>query len=164
MEEFLTGELDAQEGLVTSRAKELLGQLVTDSGEKEIRPDPTEMARCALRALALPEITELRPSLVPEVAIWAPDGSVLVAGRADALSIGKGHVEIAVDWKSDINPSSAIRHRYSAQLRDYLRTTGAKRGILVFLSLGEILRVEHPAALSTPSPEQGEAVHKARPS
>jgi CRISPR-associated exonuclease Cas4 len=164
MEEFLTGELEDRESLVASRAEELLGQLLTDADEQETRPDPTEMARCALRALALPEIAELRPFLVPEVAIWASRDGVLVAGRADALAIRDGRVEVAVDWKSDINPSSAIRNRYAAQLRDYLLATGAKRGILAFLSLDEISWVENPAPLLAAGAEPGEAEQKARPS
>jgi ATP-dependent exoDNAse (exonuclease V) beta subunit len=164
MEEFLTGELEAQERLVAARAEELLVQLLTDADEKEPRPDPTEMARCALRALALPEIAEMRPFLVPEVAIWASGDGVLVAGRADALAIRDNRVEVAVDWKSDINPGSTVRNRYAAQLRDYLAATGAKRGILAFLSLGEISWVENPASLLAPSPEQGEAVQEGRPS
>jgi CRISPR-associated exonuclease Cas4 len=164
MEEFLTAELEAQERLVASRAEELLVQLLTDADEKETRPDPTEMARCALRALALPEIAEMRPFLLPEVAIWASEASVLVAGRADALAIREGRVEVAVDWKSDINPSSAARNRYAAQLGDYLVATGAKRGLLAFLSLGEIAWVENPASLLTPSPEHSEAVHEGRDS
>jgi CRISPR-associated exonuclease Cas4 len=155
MEEFLTGELETEERQTVSRAKELLVQLLTDADEKEARPEPTEMARCALRGLALPEIAEMRPFLVPEVAIWASGEGVLVAGRADALAIRERSVEIAVDWKSDINPSSAIRHRYAAQLRDYLEATGAKRGMLVFLSLGEITWVENPASLLACSLDQG---------
>ncbi|UPK01438.1 UvrD-helicase domain-containing protein [Bradyrhizobium sp. 170] len=164
MEELLTGELDAQERLVVSRAEELLVQLLTDADEKKTRPDPIEMARCALRALALPEIAELRPFLLPEVAIWASGEGVLVAGRADALAIREGRVEVAVDWKSDVNPSSAVRNRYAAQLKDYLVATGARRGILAFLSLGEITGVENPASLLAPSPEQGDAVQEGRPS
>jgi hypothetical protein len=73
-------------------------------------------------------------------------------------------VEVAVDWKSDISPSSEVRNRYVAQLRDYLVATGAKRGILAFLSLGEISWVENPASLLAPSTKQGEAVREARPS
>lgn len=158
MEEFLTGELEVQERLAASRARELLVQLLTDADEKQPRPDPAEMARCALRALALPEIAEMRPFLLPEVAIWASGEGVLVAGRADALAIREGSVEVAVDWKSDINPSSAVRKRYAAQLRDYLEATGATRGMLVFLSLGEILWVENPFSLLAPSREEAEAV------
>ena len=163
MEELLIDELEVKERPVTSRAEELLVQLLTDADKKEPRPDPTEMARCALRALALPEIAEMRPFLLPEVTIWASGEGVLVAGRADALAIREGRVEVAVDWKSDINPSSAVRNRYAAQLRDYLVATGAKRGILAFLSLGEISWIENPASLLAPSSEQGEAIHKARP-
>lgn len=164
MEEFLTGELEAPERLVASRAEELLVQLLTDIDEKVTRPDPTEMARCALRALALPEVAEMRPFLLPEVAIWGSEEGVLVAGRADALAIREGRVEVAIDWKSDINPSSAVRNRYAAQLREYLQATGAKRGILAFLSLGEITWVENAASLLAPSPEQGAAVHEGKPS
>jgi len=163
MEEFLTGELGAQEDLVASRAEELLTQLLTNEDEKYIRPDPTEMARCALQALALPEIAEIRPFLFPEVAIWASMEGILVAGRADALAIREGRVEVAVDWKSDINPSSAVRNRYATQLRDYLEATGAKRGILVFLSLGEISWVENPASSLAPNPEQGDVPIRSNP-
>jgi CRISPR-associated exonuclease Cas4 len=149
MEEFLTGELEVDEREAVSRARALLAQLLTDTDEANPRPDPTEMARCAVRALALPEITAIRPALVPEVAIWAPGDGYLVAGRADALVIKGGRVEVAVDWKSDINPSSAVRSHYAAQLRDYLVATGAERGILVFLSLGEISWVDSSALLDS---------------
>jgi ATP-dependent exoDNAse (exonuclease V) beta subunit len=159
MEEFLTGELDAQERPAVSRAEELLGQLLVDTDQKEVRPDPTEMARCALRALALPEIAEMRPFLLPEMAIWSSEEGVLVAGRADALATRDGRVEVAVDWKSDINPSSAVRSRYVAQLRDYLAATGSERGLLVFLSLGEVSWVDNPASLPAPAPERSERFH-----
>jgi hypothetical protein len=106
----------------------------------------------------------MRPFLLPEVAVWASADGVLVAGRADALAIRDGRVEVAVDWKSDINPSSAVRKRYVAQLRDYLEATGAKRGMLAFLSLGEITWVENPTSSLTIGSEQGEAGHEAQPS
>lgn len=160
MEDLLIGELEVQERPVASRAEELLVQLLTVADEKEARPDPAEMARCALRALALPEIAEMRPFLLPEVAIWASGDGVLVAGRADALAIREGRVEVAVDWKSDINPSPTVRNRYAAQLRDYLQATGAKRGMLVFLSLDEITWVENPATLLDPTSEDAEAIQE----
>src|SRR5882724_3041671 len=153
MEEFLTGELDADEAVAVARAQELLGQLLTDADDEGPRPDPTEMARCALRALALPEIAEMRSVLVPEVAIWAAGKGYLVAGRADALAIRGGRVEVAIDWKSDVNPTSAVRNGYAAQLRDYLMATGAERGMLAFLSLGEIAWVDNPATSPTPRSE-----------
>jgi CRISPR-associated exonuclease Cas4 len=135
----------------------LLGQLLTDAEEKEPRPDPSEMARCALQALALPEIAAMRSRLVPEIAIWAAGEGYLVAGRADALAITDGRVEVAIDWKSDISPTSAVRSAYAGQLRDYLAATGAERGVLVFATLGEIAWVENPARLPVPQPELGSA-------
>ena len=70
MEELLTGELAGELGASVSRARELLDQLVSDVNDDEPRPDPNEMAAAAFRGLALPEIAELRPHLVPEIAIW----------------------------------------------------------------------------------------------
>jgi CRISPR-associated exonuclease Cas4 len=104
----------------------------------------------------------MRPFLLPEMAIWSSEGGALVAGRADALAIRDGRVEVAVDWKSDIHPSSVVRSRYVAQLRDYLAATGSERGLLVFLSLGEILWVDNPA-LTTPTPEESGRVREVRP-
>jgi CRISPR-associated exonuclease Cas4 len=60
---------------------------------------------------------------------------------------------VAIDWKSDINPTSAVRNGYAAQLRDYLMATGAERGMLAFLSLGEIAWVDNPATSPTPRSE-----------
>ena len=148
MEEFLTGELDADVAVTVARAQELLRQLLTDENDKGLHPDPTEMARCALRALALPEIAAIRSCLVPEVAIWSAGEGYLVAGRADALAIRGGRVEVAIDWKSDVNPTAAARRAYAGQLRDYLAATGAEKGVIVFLTLGEIVWIENHARSS----------------
>lgn len=145
MEEFLTGELEADMAVTVARAQELLGQLLTDQNDKGRHPDPTEMARCALRALALPEIAAIRSFLVPEVAIWSAGEGYLVAGRADALAIKGGRVEVAIDWKSDVNPTAAARSAYAGQLRDYLAATGAEKGVIVFLTLGEIVWIDNHA-------------------
>jgi hypothetical protein len=40
-----------------------------------------------------------------------------VAGRADALAIKAERIEVAIDWKSDISPTSAVRSAYAGQLR-----------------------------------------------
>jgi ATP-dependent exoDNAse (exonuclease V) beta subunit len=145
MEEFLTGELDADVAVTVARAQELLEQLLTDQNDKGLHPDPTEMAMCALRALALPEIATIRSFLVPEVAIWSTGEGYLVAGRADALAIKGGRVEVAIDWKSDVNPTAAARSAYAGQLRDYLAATGAEKGAIVFLTVGEIVWIENHA-------------------
>jgi CRISPR-associated exonuclease Cas4 len=69
MEEFLTGELEANTDATILRAGALLLQLVTGPENDRVRPDPAEMANTALRALTLPEIAALQPHLVPELAV-----------------------------------------------------------------------------------------------
>jgi CRISPR-associated exonuclease Cas4 len=142
MEEFLTGELESNTDAAILRAGALLLQLVSGAENDQVRPNPVEMANTALRALTLPEIAALRPHLVPEMVIWASVGNFLIAGRADALAIKEGKVEVAIDWKSDVDPTPSVRNAYAGQLRDYLAATGANRGALVFLSLGEVVWVE----------------------
>lgn len=143
MEELLTGEL--AEELVASgkRARDLLDQLQPGTEDDPARPDPDEMAAAALRTLALPEIAELRPSLVPEIPIWAQDEHSLVAGRADALAINGQQIDAAIDWKSDVNPTLAVRKAHAQQLHDYLVATNASRGAIVYLSSGEIVWVQN---------------------
>lgn len=140
MEEYLTGELAAELPASVARARTLLDLLMPVSGEDApARPDPQEMAAVALRALALPEIAELRPNLVPEVPIWAKDEHTLVAGRADALAVSQQRIEVAIDWKSDVNPTPATRKAHAQQLQDYLSATHADRGCVVYLTTGDIM-------------------------
>lgn len=94
---------------------------------------------------------------MPEVAIWSASEGYLVAGRADALAIRGRLVEVAIDWKSDINPTLAVRNGYAAQLRDYLMATGAERGLLTFLNLGEIAWVYNPLTSPTSQSEPSSA-------
>jgi CRISPR-associated exonuclease Cas4 len=141
MEELLTGELMSTREAAAARADVLLSQLVS-GGDNGPRPEALEMADTALQTLALPEIALLRPYLVPELAIWAARETYLVAGRADALAIRENKIDVAIDWKSDVKPTPSIRAAYAGQLRDYLEATGAVRGALVFMSLGEVVWVE----------------------
>jgi hypothetical protein len=120
----------------------LLSQLISTVSDERRLPAPAEMAETASRALALPEIAALKPYLVPELAVWAARDAYFVAGRADALAIVGNKIDVAIDWKSDVNPTASTRTAYAGQLRDYLETTGAARGALVFMSLGEVVWVE----------------------
>lgn len=138
VEELLTGELAGEFDASVSRARELLDQLVSDVNDDEPRPDPNEMAAAALRGLALPQIAELRPHLVPEIAIWGRDEVGLLAGRADALAIIEERVDAAIDWKSDANPTPAVCKAHVQQLHEYLSSTGAVRGAIVYLTSGEV--------------------------
>jgi hypothetical protein len=141
IEEILTGELLDSKDAATSRAAILMSQLVSAATDEKPLPSPDEMAETALRALALPDIAALRRFLVPELAVWAARGVNLVAGRADALAIRDGKIDVAIDWKSDVNPTPTVRKSCVGQLRDYLDATGAPRGALVFLTLGEVVWV-----------------------
>ena len=148
MEEFLTEELaDTDAAAVERRAAQLLEELL---GREEIppeaRPDPSEMARTALKTLTFADVTALRPNLLPEIAIWSSlaDG-IYLAGRADALAVDDGNVCAVLDWKSDIAPSLDERSGHIGQLSEYLAATGAPRGALVYMSLGEIVWVDASA-------------------
>jgi len=138
MEELLTGELAPEEA--PERAGSLLGQLAAGI-DGAILPDPREMGETVLGTLALPDIAALRPFLVPELPVWATAEDGFIAGRVDALAVRDGSIEVALDWKSDVNPIPSVRAGYARQLRRYLTATGASRGALVFMSLGEIVWV-----------------------
>jgi CRISPR-associated exonuclease Cas4 len=150
MEELLTGELAGDLDASISRARELLDQLIPDVNDDAPLPDPQEMGAAALRGLALPQIAELRPCLVPELTIWGHDEGGLIAGRADALAIIDHHVDTVIDWKSDVNPAPSVREAHLEQLHDYLSATGAKRGAVVYLTIGEIVWLR-PANAARPS-------------
>ena len=95
----------------------------------------------------------MRPFLLPEVPVWASEE---LLSRSERPRGGSGGLEV--------RSQPEFGSPQSAQLRDYLGATGAKRGILAFRSLGEISWVENPAFLLAPSPEKGEAVHEGRSS
>ena len=105
-----------------------------------------EMADVLQRALQLPEIVALRPRLLPELHVYAgmlEDRTMtLTAGIADAVAIDEtGRIEAVVDWKSDVNPAPAQIELYRGQVRDYLAATGARIGLIVFLTSGRVERV-----------------------
>lgn len=143
MEEFLTGELlDSDPAVVEQRAAQLLEELAGDEA-LGVRPDPKELARTALNTIHLADVAALRHHLIPEVPIWSRlvDGTLL-AGRADAVAVEGGNIVAALDWKSDVAPSHQERSDYIGQMRAYLTASGARRGALVYMTLGEIVWVE----------------------
>lgn len=146
-EEILNGETTEEADALSKRAAELIRQL-----GKDVAVDPasglvpTEIAACVRKALKLPEIIELLPTLVPELPVFAStmvDGTEMAtAGVADAVSYdGNGKAKVVVDWKSDVEPASNAIERYSSQVRDYLDTTGAERGLIVFVTTGKVVTV-----------------------
>lgn len=143
MEELITGELADDPERVEARTQGLRLQLAALEGlpEDEL-PDAAECAATALETLALPEIASLRPNLVAELPLYGVgEDGVLLAGRADAVALKEGRIEVVVDWKSDVNPTANERAGYVGQLADYLAATGAARGAIVYMTRGEVVWV-----------------------
>ncbi len=94
----------------------------------------------------MPEIAELRPTLVPEFPVYASkvvEGAEQVtAGITDAISFGvDGVPQAIIDWKSDVDPQPEAVEHYRAQIQSYLRTTGLTKGLLVFVTRGTVVEV-----------------------
>ena len=66
-----------------------MAQLTEGDTSAPNRPQPDELAQSVLRTLALPDIVDLRPKLVPELSLYDLEVSGLaesaLAGRADAI-------------------------------------------------------------------------------
>lgn len=139
MEEILTGELEEDAVTVERRAAALLHQIVGMNPEgNESLPDPKEAAQTVLQTLQFPEIVALRPTLQAETTVWAAMDDSLLAGRADAVSLVNDQVQVVLDWKGDVAPAARDRAGYRGQVGEYLKATGASRGALVYMSLGEV--------------------------
>lgn len=139
MEEMITGELTGEPDHVRARAAALAMELCALEPDGAVHPDWAECAATALRARALPDVAALWSSLQAEVPIYAVDSDgVLVAGRADAVALKDGRIDVVLDWKSDLAPTAAERASYATQVAAYLRVTGASRGALVYLSRDEV--------------------------
>ena len=146
LEEVLTGELAEDVVALGARATELSDQLDGTAGAATL--DPSEVARAALRGLALPEIRAVLDRLVPEYTVSAaeagPGVERITLGVADAvLRDPDGTISLVVDWKSDVDPSAETVARYHAQVTTYLAACGAREGLLVFLTAGRADRVTH---------------------
>jgi exodeoxyribonuclease-5 len=147
LEEVLNGETSDAAGSLSARATELIGDLGKEVATNAVDGlAPAEIAGCILRTLALPEIAVLRPTLVPELPVFSSeviDGiEIATAGIADATSYGEeGRPKVVVDWKSDVAPNPNVVDHYRDQVRDYLASTGAERGLIVFVTTGTVVNV-----------------------
>jgi hypothetical protein len=69
-------------------------------------------------------------------------GTIYTGGIADALAFdADDNVDVVVDWKSDVDPTTAVIGMYREQVRDYLAATGGREGLLVFVTNGRVERV-----------------------
>lgn len=152
IEEVLTGETQDDEASLSDRARALIGQLGRPVAENPADGlTPQELASCVRRAFALPEIEALRPSLIPELGVYASrmhEGQEQVTvGIADAISFdASGAPTVVVDWKSDVDPTPQALDHYRAQVSAYLEMTGAERGLIVLLTTSAVLAVTRNAA------------------
>ena len=147
IEEVLTGETAETLPALVERAESLIRTLdrpVMDDPAEGLAP--AELASCVIRALSLPEITALRPRLLPEFPLYASrvsDGEEEArAGIADAIALGTdGTPELVIDWKSDVDPAPEMLEHYRSQVRAYLDMTGTERGLIVALTSGTVIPV-----------------------
>jgi exodeoxyribonuclease-5 len=144
IEEILTGETDDAEVAMTERAGQLLNQLGIEAvNDPAAGYSPGEIAASVARALALPEVMEVRPRLLPELSVAATnlqgDQEVATSGIADAVAHDDtGRIDTVVDWKSDVAPTNAQRALYREQVRDYMVVVGASRGLIVYATEGAV--------------------------
>ena len=142
IEEVLTGETPEDAEQLEARASDLLATCETRTDGQ----DPVELAAAVLRTLALPQVSALRPRLVPElpvhIALSVSGEERIISGVADAVAVAAdGSIEAVIDWKSDIAPSSETIAEYRSQVRNYLTATGAPRGLIVLMTPGTVLEV-----------------------
>lgn len=146
LEEALSGELTEELGAFSKRASVLLQQLDAAVDQGASPPSPAEMGQTALRTLALPEVSALRPRILPELPVFGVLGQspmMALAGRVDALALTEaGQVDAVLDWKSDVSPSDEDMRLHAAQLRDYMQAVDAQRGALVYMTSGSVRWVQ----------------------
>jgi len=145
-EEVLTGEASNDPTLLCQRAAALIAQIGGGYAADRRALSAAEIAGCVVRTLQLPEIIQLQPGLVAEFAVYGAqqeaDAELVTAGIADAITFtadGKPHT--IIDWKSDVAPSAATLQHYRAQVDNYLEITGARRGLIVLATSGQIIEV-----------------------
>jgi len=147
MEEIFNGEVKDESQVLKNRASTLIAQLgLEDQMDASLGTSSAEMASLVLRTLHIPDIAELRDRLQPEYCVYSAAQAErtlsLTAGVADAIACNAaGHIDVVIDWKSDVDPSPAIIGQYRTQVGDYLRASGASLGLIVFMTSGRIERV-----------------------
>lgn len=147
MEEVIGGETADDAASLKERATTLGAQLVRRGETLETTDlDPNELAASVVRTLGLPAVNALRHRLhaeMPVAASWHGEAESATYGVADAVAVtDEGLIDVVVDWKSDVEPTSSMTALYRAQVADYLKTVSAGRGLIVFMTTGKIVEVD----------------------
>jgi ATP-dependent exoDNAse (exonuclease V) beta subunit len=158
MEEILLEQTPEDETSVRTRASELLRQLgEKDHADPSEGPSSPEIASTIGRTLQLPVVAQCRPLLRPELGVFklraAGNGkATAITGIVDAITQGKeGRPEVVIDWKSDVAPAPETRQHHAAQLREYLDCTDAARGLVVYMTTGEVQEVAIDNSVESPN-------------
>ena len=151
MEEILNGECPSDERSVRARVEELVGQYRAFGGKAAESLIPDELARCVLRTLALPIVSERAASLLPEMvsssAFMTEEGETVDYGVSDAVHVVEdGTIKAVFDWKSDLRPNAESRRAYARQVGRYIDMIEVEKGYVVFMSTGEVLEVRNEKA------------------
>jgi ATP-dependent exoDNAse (exonuclease V) beta subunit len=148
MEDILLGETRDDEAGLQTRAAELLRQLgENDHPNPSDGPSSLEITSTILRTLHLPIVAQYRQELQPEFGVFQlmsteRNATVCTAGIVDAIGYNlQGAPELVFDWKSDVAPTPNKRQHHAAQVREYLESTGAGRGVIIYMSAGEVSEV-----------------------
>jgi exodeoxyribonuclease-5 len=145
MEEIFLGESQDDEAGLQTRAAELLRQLgENDHLDPSKGPSSQEIASAIGRTLQLPIVAQYRQVLQPEFGVFQlrsteRNETVCTAGIVDAIAFNlEGAPELVFDWKSDVAPTPDTRQQHAAQVREYLDCTKAARGLVVYMTTGEV--------------------------
>jgi ATP-dependent exoDNAse (exonuclease V) beta subunit len=145
MEEILLIETGDDETGLRTRAAELLRQLgENDHADPSDGPSSQEIASTIVRTLQLPVVAQYRQVLQPESGVFQLRSAVKnemvgMAGIVDAIVYNlEGAPELVFDWKSDVAPTLDMRQQHAAQVREYLNCTKAARGLVVYMTTGEV--------------------------
>ncbi|TCU63740.1 ATP-dependent exoDNAse (exonuclease V) beta subunit [Bradyrhizobium sp. R2.2-H] len=147
VEEVLTGETSDARADLETRAAELVRQVGQEpAADPKDGISAIELASTVLRTLALPDVATLRPRLVPELPLFGAQThegrEILLSGQVDAIAFDDtGAIDAVVDWKSDVAPDASSIGHYRQQIADYRKQTKAKRGLLVFMTTGQVVDV-----------------------
>lgn len=147
LEEVLTGETADDAAALAKRAGDLIRDLGHEPGtDPASRLSADEMAGTVVKTLALPKIAAIRSRLVPELPVYGSgqdDGVELaISGIVDALAIGDdGKPALVLDWKSDVNPTAETSAHYRSQVQRYLDVTGIPKGLVVYVTTGDVLAI-----------------------
>lgn len=144
IEEVITGETVLAAEALLERAEIVCRQYVErEQDGSEIVLDSEEIAGTVAKVFSMPEVKKLHGKLYAELSMGdsttAADGERVRFGRADCgWTDDQGFVEGVIDWKSDVAPSKSARAAYCEQLKAYMDMSGASRGMVVYVTTGEI--------------------------